>query len=64
MRKAGLKLMGAYVDETYKAAFAEIAERYYNTDSAAMLREYVTQIVDDYVKQNPNSEAAKRLKGR
>ena len=56
--------MAAYVDENYKQAFAIIADRVHHTDTAGMVREYVQQIVDDYCKKNPQSDAAKRLKGR
>lgn len=62
MRKAGLKLLGAYVEESYKDAFAIIAHAVFKTDSAGMVREYVQAVVDEHVKKNPNSEAAKRLK--
>jgi len=63
MRKAGLKLVGAYVEEQYKNAFAVVAAQW-GTDTAGAVREFIRSSVDEYVKKNPKSQAAERLKGR
>lgn len=63
MRKAGLKLVGAYVEEEYKNAFAVVAAQW-GTDTDGAIREFIRSSVDAFVKTNPKSEAAERLKGR